>query len=81
LVDLEEWMNEEVKRLEENVYPLLGRVKKRREISLLDFAPEFKKILRENTYGLWLPPGSIKAISQMPLSNLASMLDKGILSH
>jgi hypothetical protein len=28
-VDLEEWMNEEVKRLEENVYPLLGRVKKK----------------------------------------------------
>jgi hypothetical protein len=76
MADLEEWRNEEVKRCKEAVYPLLDR--KIEEISLLDFAPEYREILRERTYGLWIPPSSIQEMLRRPLSNLASMLDRGL---
>jgi hypothetical protein len=78
MVDLEEWKNEELKRSREIVRSLLDRVKRREKISLLDFTPEYKDILEKRTYGLWVPPGDIQTMLQRPLSNLASMLDKGM---
>jgi|GEM_PF-2231360 len=78
MVDLKEWDNEEEKRMEEVDYPLLDRVKRREEISLLDFTPEYREILRGRTYGLWIPPGNVQAMLLKPLSNLASMLNKRV---
>jgi hypothetical protein len=78
MVDLEEWDNEEMKRTREVVFALLDRVKRKEKISLLDFTPEYRKILGEKTYGLWLPPGSIQEMVLRPLTNLASMLDRGM---
>jgi hypothetical protein len=78
MVDLEECDKEEMKRVDEVVYPLLDRVKRGEKISLLDLAPEYREILRERTYGLWTPPGDIQTMLQRPSANLASMLDKGM---
>jgi len=77
LVDLEEWDNDEAERGVEAVNSLLEKVGKGEKISFLDFAPEFKKILRDKTYGLWRPPGNIQVILWRPVANLAGMLDKG----
>jgi hypothetical protein len=78
MVDLKEWDNEERKRNEEVFYSLLDRLKRGEKISLLDFAPEYREILRGRTYGLWIPPGDIQTMVQKPLTNLASMLDRGM---
>jgi len=78
MVDLEEWENEEQKRSDEVFYSLLDRVIKGEKISLLDLAPEYREILRERTYGLWVPPGDIQTMLQRPKTNLASMLDRGM---
>jgi hypothetical protein len=78
MVDLEEWENEDRKRCREVVCSLLDRVEREEKISLLDLAPEYREILRERTYGLWLPPGDIQEMLQRPLTNLASMLDRGM---
>jgi hypothetical protein len=77
-MDLKEWRNEEWKRTKEIVFSLLDRVERGEKISLPDFAPEYREILRERTYGLWLPPGDIQTMLLRPLSNLASMLDRGM---
>jgi hypothetical protein len=77
-VDLEKWFKEEIERAGEVVFPLLGRVEREKGISLLDFVPEYREILRDKTYGLWIPPGDIQTMLQRPLSNLASMLDRGM---
>jgi len=76
-VDLKEWDNDEAERGVEAVNSLLEKVGKGEKISFLDFAPEFKKILRDKTYGLWRPPGNIQIMLRRPVANLASMLDKG----
>ncbi|MGY0287591.1 MAG: hypothetical protein ACUX7D_02310 [Candidatus Methanodesulfokora washburnensis] len=78
MVDLEEWENEDLKRSYELVCSLLDRVERGEEVSLLDFAPEYREILRGRTYDLWIPPGSIRTMLLRPLTNLASMLDKGM---
>ncbi|RSN77417.1 MAG: hypothetical protein DSO07_10095 [Thermoproteota archaeon] len=78
MVDLKEWKNEELKRSHEIVCSLLDRVKRGEKISLLDFTPEYREILRERTYGLWMPPGSIQTMLWRPLGNLANMLDRGM---
>jgi hypothetical protein len=78
MVDLEEWKNEDLKRSYEVIFSLLDRVKRGEKISLLDLAPEYRGILRERTYGLWIPPGSVQEMLQRPLTNLASMLDRGM---
>jgi hypothetical protein len=77
LVNLEEWSNEELEKGAEIFLSLFHKVKEGEEISFLDFAPEFKKILRDKTYGLWRPPGNIQVMLRRPVANLASMLDKG----
>jgi hypothetical protein len=76
-VDLEEWFKEEDEKASEVVSLLLGRVGRGEKISLLDFVPEYENILRDKTYGLWIPPGSIQIMLQRPVTNLANMLDKG----
>ena len=78
MVDLEEWGNEDGKRTKEVVFSLLDRVERGEKTSLLDLTPEHRKILRERTYGLWMPPGDIQTMVLKPLSNLASMLDRGM---
>jgi hypothetical protein len=78
MVDLEEWDKEEMKRTEEVIYSLLDRVKRGEKISLLDLTPEYREILRERTYGLWIPPGDIRLMLRRPIFNLASMLDRGM---
>ncbi|RSN73471.1 hypothetical protein [Candidatus Methanodesulfokora washburnensis] len=78
MVNLEEWDKEEMKRTEEVISSLIDRVERGEEISLLDLAPEYREILREGTYGLWVPPGGIQKMLQRPLLNLASMLDRGM---
>jgi hypothetical protein len=77
LVDLEEWENDEEKRGAEAVNSLLEKLEKGEKISFLDFAPEYKNILRDKTYGPWFPTGDPQFISFSPLSNLANVLDKG----
>ncbi|MCC5997661.1 MAG: hypothetical protein LM573_01145 [Thermofilum sp.] len=76
LVGLEKWSNEEAERSKEVVISMFKKVVGGEKISLLDFAPEYKSILRDKTYGLWRPPGDIKTMLQKPIANLASMLDK-----
>lgn len=73
---LEKWSNEEAERSKEVVISMFKKVVGGEKISLLDFAPEYKSILRDKTYGLWRPPGDIKTMLQKPIANLASMLDK-----
>ena len=76
LVNLEGWHNEEIEKSDEVILSVIDKLKKEEEISLLDFAPEFKKILRDKTYGLWSPPGSIRNFLLSPKLNLANMLNK-----
>jgi hypothetical protein len=78
MVDLEEWENEYQKRSDEVISSLLDRVKRGEKISLLDFTPEYREILREKAYGLWIPPGNVQTMLLRPLTNLASMLDRGM---
>lgn len=77
MVNLEEWDEDELERGTEAVNSLLEKVGKGEKISFLDFAPEFKKILRDKTYGMWRPPGDIQVMLRRHVANLASMLDKG----
>jgi hypothetical protein len=77
-VNLEEWKNEELKRSREIICSLRDRTKRGEKISLLDFVPEYEKILRDKTYGLWRPPGDIQTMLQRPVANLASLLDRGM---
>jgi hypothetical protein len=79
LVDLEGWHSEEIEKSAEVILSVIDKLKKGEEISLLDFAPEYKDVLKDKTYGLWAPPGDAEEISSRPVSNLASMLDKGKL--
>jgi hypothetical protein len=76
-VDLEGWHSEEIEKSAEVILSVIDKLKKGEEISLLDFAPEYKDVLKDKTYGLWAPPGNAEEISSRPVSNLASMLDKG----
>jgi hypothetical protein len=76
-VDLEGWYSEEIEKSAEVILSVIDKLKKGEEISLLDFAPEYKDVLKDKTYGLWVPPGDAEEISSRPVSNLASMLDKG----
>jgi hypothetical protein len=78
MVDLEEWRNEDLKKSREVISSLVDRVKRGEKISLLDFTPECREILREKAYGLWIPPGNVQTMLLRPLTNLASMLDRGM---
>lgn len=69
MVDLEEWSNEELEKRVDVVLSLFHKVKKGEKISLLDFAPEYREILRDKTYGPWFPTGDSQFISFSPLSN------------
>ena len=57
MVNLEEWSNEELEKRVDVVLSLFHKVKKGEKISLLDFAPEYREILRDKTYGSWFPTG------------------------
>ena len=60
LVNLEEWSNEEYEKSTDVILSVIDKLKKEEEISLLDFAPEYKNILRDETYGPWFPLATFK---------------------
>jgi hypothetical protein len=76
LVDLEKWKNEELEKTTDVIRSVIDKLENEKEIPLLDFAPEFKNILRDKTYGPWSPPGDIQIMLWSPTLNLANVLDK-----